>query len=65
LGISSWPTQAVVSPSGRLLFAVAGEGHAMDIDDCVAAALEFYGDLGELRNDPVPIVRSPMYSHVC
>ena len=40
LGVSSWPTLAVVSPGGRLLAMVAGEGHGRDVEDVVAAALE-------------------------
>lgn len=65
LGISSWPTQVVVSPAGKVLFSVAGEGHAQDIEDCVAAALEYYGELGTLRNDPLPLVRHSIrcYTH--
>ena len=43
LGVSSWPTLAVVSPGGRLIAMVAGEGHRQDIDDIVAAALEVRG----------------------
>lgn len=40
LGVSSWPTLAVVSPRGRLIAMLAGEGHRQDIDDIVAAALQ-------------------------
>lgn len=40
LGVSSWPTLAVVSPSGRLIAMLAGEGHRQDLDDIVTAALE-------------------------
>lgn len=56
LGISSWPTQVVVSPAGKVLFSVAGEGHAQDIEDCAGAALEYYAEAGALRNDPLPLV---------
>jgi hypothetical protein len=58
LGISSWPTQVVVSPAGKVLFSVAGEGHAQDIEDCVAAALEYYGEAGSLNYDTFPLVRA-------
>lgn len=44
LGVSSWPTLAVVSPRGRLIAMLAGEGHREDLDDLVEAALEFYGE---------------------
>ena len=40
LGVSSWPTLAVVGPGGRTIAMLAGEGHRQDIDDIVAAALE-------------------------
>lgn len=43
LGVSSWPTLTVVSPAGRVIATVAGEGHRQDIDDIVAAALEVRG----------------------
>ena len=45
LGVSSWPTLAVVSPQGRLIAMVAGEGHREDISDIVAAALEVSGSV--------------------
>ena len=57
LGVSSWPTVAVVSPQGRLLTLLAGEGHERDVDDFVAAALELYGERGYLRDGSVPQVR--------
>lgn len=44
LGVSSWPTLVVVSPRGRVIAALPGEGHTQDVDDLVAAALEFYGE---------------------
>lgn len=31
LGVSSWPTVAVVSPRGRLLAMLSGEGHGQDL----------------------------------
>jgi hypothetical protein len=40
LGVSSWPTLAVMGPGGRTIAMLAGEGHRQDIDDIVAAALE-------------------------
>ena len=56
LGISSWPTLAVVSPQGKLLTVLAGEGHQQDVDDFVAAALQYYGERDLLRNGPLPQV---------
>lgn len=55
LGVSSWPTLAVVSPKGKLLAMLAGEGHRQDIDELLQAALEYYGEQGDLKNDPLPI----------
>lgn len=55
LGVSSWPTLAIVSPQGKLLTLVPGEGNRQDVDDIVAAALEYYGERGLLRGTPLPI----------
>ncbi|KAK9805135.1 hypothetical protein WJX72_001459 [[Myrmecia] bisecta] len=54
LGIASWPTLALVSPAGRLIATLPGEGHKQDVDDLIAAALEFYGEKGLLDATPVP-----------
>ncbi|KAL4855636.1 Protein SUPPRESSOR OF QUENCHING 1 [Chlorella vulgaris] len=54
LGVSSWPTLAVVSPRGRVIAMLPGEGHRQDVDDILAAALEHYGEAGQLDNTPVP-----------
>lgn len=32
-----------------------GEGHRADLDDIVAAALEYYGEVGLLDHSPLPI----------
>lgn len=32
LGVSSWPTLALVSPKGRLIAMLAGEGHREVLD---------------------------------
>lgn len=55
LGVSSWPTLALVSPSGRLIAMLAGEGHREDLDDLLSAALQYYGEKGELNNSPLPV----------
>lgn len=55
LGVSSWPTLAIVSPEGRLLTLIPGEGNRQDVDDIIAAALEYYGERGLLRGAPLPI----------
>ena len=55
LGVSSWPTLAVISPTGRLIVSLTGEGHRQDLEDIVTAALEYYGEQGVLDNTPVPV----------
>ncbi|CAD7700093.1 unnamed protein product [Ostreobium quekettii] len=54
LGVSSWPTLMVVSPSGRVLLQLQGEGHRKDLDDILSAGLEYYGEKGDLDSSPVP-----------
>ena len=54
LGVSSWPTLAVISPSGKLLVSLAGEGHREDLRDIITAALEYYEEQGVLDYSPVP-----------
>lgn len=54
LGVNSWPTFVVVSPNGKLLAQLAGEGHRQDLDDFVEAALQFYGEKLLLDNHPIP-----------
>lgn len=36
-------------------FFFPGEGHRQDIDDIVAAALEYYGEKGQLDDTPLPV----------
>ncbi|XP_010549436.1 PREDICTED: NHL repeat-containing protein 2 [Tarenaya hassleriana] len=55
LGINSWPTLAVVSPNGKLIAQISGEGHRKDLDNLVAAALTYYGGKKMLDNTPLPI----------
>ncbi|KAK9084377.1 hypothetical protein Scep_030848 [Stephania cephalantha] len=55
LGISSWPTFAIVGPSGKLLAQIAGEGHRKDLDDFIEAALLFYGEKKILDNNPISL----------
>ncbi|KAL3690719.1 hypothetical protein R1sor_004370 [Riccia sorocarpa] len=54
LGVSSWPTLALVSPTGRLIAMLAGEGHRKDVSDLVEAALQYYGERGLLNDKPIP-----------
>ncbi|KAL4547533.1 hypothetical protein Ndes2526B_g06777 [Nannochloris sp. 'desiccata'] len=54
LGVSSWPTVAVVSPTGKLIVSLSGEDHRRDLDDILTAALEYYGENNMLDAHPVP-----------
>ncbi|GIM03392.1 hypothetical protein Vretimale_8094 [Volvox reticuliferus] len=56
LGVSSWPTLAVVSPGGRLIAMLSGEGHRQDLEDLITAALQYYGEKGQLDGSaPLPL----------
>ncbi|GLC49396.1 hypothetical protein PLESTB_000214800 [Pleodorina starrii] len=56
LGVSSWPTLAVVSPRGRLIAMLSGEGHRQDLEDLINAALQYYGEAGQLDGaTPLPL----------
>ncbi|KAF7817977.1 protein SUPPRESSOR OF QUENCHING 1, chloroplastic isoform X1 [Senna tora] len=55
LGISSWPTFAIIGPNGKLLAQISGEGRRKDLDDFVEAALQFYGKQNMLNNSPITL----------
>ncbi|KAL9141056.1 hypothetical protein ABFS82_14G077900 [Erythranthe guttata] len=55
LGISSWPTFALVGPNGKLITQVSGEGRRKDLDDLVEAALSYYGGKNVLDSTPIPL----------
>ncbi|KAK3238865.1 hypothetical protein CYMTET_51159 [Cymbomonas tetramitiformis] len=55
LGVQSWPTLMVVGPTGRVIAELQGEGNQQNIDDFIAAALEFYGEQGALKDGPLPM----------
>ena len=40
---------------GRVITMLAGEGHRQDLDDLITAALEVYGERGELSATPLPL----------
>lgn len=44
LGVSSWPTLALLGPRGNILALWTGERQEQDIDAVIAAALEYYSD---------------------
>ncbi|KAI5658535.1 hypothetical protein M9H77_27328 [Catharanthus roseus] len=55
LGINSWPTFALVSPNGKLIAQLAGEGRRKDLDDLIEAALLYYSGKKILDNRPIPL----------
>ncbi|XP_062081822.1 protein SUPPRESSOR OF QUENCHING 1, chloroplastic isoform X1 [Humulus lupulus] len=55
LGVSSWPTFAVVGPDGKLIAQLSGEGRRKDLDDIVEAALQYYGGKKILDSTPLPL----------
>ncbi|XP_074567603.1 protein SUPPRESSOR OF QUENCHING 1, chloroplastic isoform X2 [Curcuma longa] len=55
LGVNSWPTFVVVSPTGKVLLQISGEGHREDLDNFIDAALQFYGEKKLLENTVIPL----------
>ncbi|KAK9735763.1 hypothetical protein RND81_04G226100 [Saponaria officinalis] len=55
LGINSWPTFAILGPTGKLLAQISGEGRRKDLDDIVEAALLFYNRRKMLDDTPLPL----------
>lgn len=52
IGIRGWPSFALVGPNGNLIAQWSGERQEHDIDNVVAAALEYYQD--HLDRSPLP-----------
>ena len=46
LAVQCWPTLVIVSPEGKILFSLVGEGHRDTLIQFVGAALNFYNDKG-------------------
>ncbi|XP_024024937.1 protein SUPPRESSOR OF QUENCHING 1, chloroplastic isoform X2 [Morus notabilis] len=55
LGVNSWPTFAIIGPTGKLLAQLAGEGRRKDLDDLVEAALQYYSRKKILDNTALPL----------
>ncbi|KAF9669845.1 hypothetical protein SADUNF_Sadunf13G0006800 [Salix dunnii] len=55
LGVSSWPTFAIVGPNGKLIAQLSGEGRRKDLDDLIEAALLYYGERKILDSRPIPL----------
>ncbi len=55
-GARAWPTFAVITPDGKLLGTLSGEGNRVDLDALIAACLEHYGRIeGALDAKPLPL----------
>lgn len=52
IGVTSWPTLALVGPKGNLIAIWSGERQEQDIDHLVSAALEYYSD--DIDHTPLP-----------
>lgn len=52
VGVSSWPTLALLGPKGNLLAVWSGERQEQDIDMVIAAALEYHSD--SIDHRPLP-----------
>ena len=48
LGVTCWPTQLLLSPTGSPLHVVMGEGHAEWMEELVEVVIEYYGERGSL-----------------
>jgi thiol-disulfide isomerase/thioredoxin len=55
LAVRAWPTLVLVSPDGRILGQLAGEGQRPVLDALIEGALELYGELGQLDPRPLPL----------
>jgi thiol-disulfide isomerase/thioredoxin len=53
MGISCWPTLLIVSPEGRVLHQIIGEGHYMELESFVQVAVEYYESKGSLSDVPL------------
>lgn len=54
-GVRAWPTLVLVSPDGRILGQLPGEGQRPVLDALVEAALELYGEQRALDPRPLPL----------
>ena len=48
LGVTCWPTQLLLSPTGSPLHVAMGEGHAEWMEELVQTVLEYYGGRGSI-----------------
>lgn len=64
IGISSWPTLALINPAGKLLAVWSGEQQEDDIDLILSAALEYYEDSIDHRPLPKAPKRAAFYGQL-
>jgi len=55
LGVQCWPTLVVLSPEGKILLSLVGEGHKDTLIQFIGAALKFYKDKGKIRDHSIGI----------
>ncbi len=54
-GITAWPTLVVISPDGKIVRSVSGEGTYPMLDRVIAGLIIEYGKLGQLNTKPLPV----------
>ncbi|KAH8244706.1 hypothetical protein KR038_006533 [Drosophila bunnanda] len=55
LGIRCWPSLMVLSPTGRPLLLLMGEGHGKFLEEFIRAALLFFQRLGQIDPSMLPL----------
>ncbi|CAL7938085.1 unnamed protein product [Xylocopa violacea] len=55
LGISCWPTLAMIGPTGELLAVFVGEGHRNELILYVDVALTYFKSLGKISKSDIPL----------
>lgn len=64
LGISSWPSLALIGPKGNVLAIWSGENQENDIDNIITAAKEYYADIIDHRPLPPAPKRSAIFGQL-
>ena len=55
LQIACWPTFVIVSPSGKFLYTIMGEGHRQRLLQFVGVAVDYYKEKGEISRHSLPL----------
>ena len=55
LQIACWPTFVIVSPSGKFLYTIMGEGHRQRLLEFVGVAVDYYKEKGEISRHSLPL----------